>query len=211
MFAKFYQSRLVFALETIGLILLLLFLTTNPFLLAFRYWFLLGGAVYFSLFFHDSKCNWKTFGFQLVSLIPALKVLVQPTIITMLMIIVLFWLFPIEQIYPLKSPGVGLSPPYISILRYGFISVPLQEIIFRSFLITRAGLVITNRFWLKIYAVAIFTLIHIPFKTTVLTLGSLILGWIWVGNFIKYKNIYSVAFSHIAVGLTYLICMYLVK
>ena len=113
--------------------------------------------------------------------------------------------------YPLGVAGVGIYPVGISVLRYSFISVPLQEIIFRSYLINRASIVSKNQLLIRVYAATIFMLIHVSFKTTPLILGSLILGWIWAGNFLKFRNIYSIMLSHILIGLTYVLLMFLLR
>jgi len=172
---------------------------------------MLGGLVYVTLFAWSQQLSWKQLGFQLTNFKRAMMVLIRPTLITMFFIALLYLFFPVDFVFPLGVAGVGISPVSVSVFRYSLVSVPFQEILFRSYLINRAGLVISNQLFIRIYATIIFMLIHIPFKTLPLTLGSLFLGWIWVGNFLKFRNIYSVMLSHALVGLTYVLLMFIFK
>ncbi|MCG2691646.1 CPBP family glutamic-type intramembrane protease [Microgenomates group bacterium] len=212
MFNKFYKSKLVLAAETLLLSAFLLFSANIfPHWLVYRYWVMLGGLIYVWLFVWSQHFGWKQLGFQLINFNRSLAVLIRPTLLTVLSVVALYVFLPLNYVYPLGVAGVGIYPVGISVLRYSFISVPLQEIIFRSYLINRASLVSKNQLLIRVYATTIFMLIHVPFKTTPIILGSLILGWIWTGNFLKFRNIYSVMLSHTVVGLTYVLLMFLLR
>ena len=208
MLTKFYRSKLVLVIEVLALTIFPLILLKNfPEWLIYRHWVMLGGLVYVFLFVWSQRPGWKNLGFQSANFIQAVAVLIRPTLLAILCLIILYKLLPTSYVLPLGIAGVKISPIIISVFRYIFISAPLQEILYRSYLINRAGLVIKNQLFIRAYATMIFILIHTPFKTPVLTLGSLILGWIWTGHFLKFRNIYSLIFSHILIGATYIILM----
>jgi len=212
MLAAFYKSKLFLVFETLVLIILpLTLLDLFPGWMVYRYWIMLGGLFYVLLFVRSQRLGWKELGFQAANFNQSATTLIRPTLLAMLFIVVLYKRLPINVVYPLEVLGPPTYPILFSVFRYSFISVTLQEIIFRSYLINRARLVINNQWLIRVYATVIFMLIHIPYKTPVVTLGSLALGWIWVGNFLKFKNIYSIILSHILVGLTYVLLMFLTQ
>ncbi|PJC81386.1 hypothetical protein CO007_04960 [Candidatus Roizmanbacteria bacterium CG_4_8_14_3_um_filter_36_10] len=58
----------------------------------------------------------------------------------------------------IRTPSVLFSA-----MTYVFISVPLQEFIYRGFYISRLELVSQNKTFLKLYSAVIFMLIHTAF------------------------------------------------
>lgn len=212
MLTKFYQSKLVLVAETFCLTIFpLILLKFFPGWIVYRYGVMLGGLSYVLLFVWSQKISLKKLGLQLVNFIRAVKPLIVPTLLTIFFTIGLYLSLPLKAVYPLGIPGIGTYSIFLSIFRYSLISVPLQEILFRAFLINRVGLVTNNQLFIRAYATVIFMLIHIPFKTPILTLGSFILGWLWVGNFLKFRNIYSVMLSHAIIGLIYVLLMFLMR
>lgn len=212
MLAAYFNNKIFFLIEAFLLIFFLAFIDKIvPGWYGYRYWLMFASLSYVGLFVFFRPRIGPVFGFWRKNFHSSSKALVWPTIAVMVAIVVLsFWL-PSNYVFPPIILKIGLSSFWFSVIRYIVVSVPLQEVLFRSFLIARAELVIKNKLLLQVYAALIFILMHLMLKAPVLTWGSLILGWIWSGNFIKHRNIYSVILSHVVVGLTYTIFMYLAK
>ncbi|OGD56373.1 hypothetical protein A3I57_00175 [Candidatus Beckwithbacteria bacterium RIFCSPLOWO2_02_FULL_47_23] len=210
MLTDYFKSKTVFLIEaTLLIFFLLLIEKIIPAWHTYRYWLMFASLAYIGLFVLSRPQIGQSLGLQRKNFRPSVNDLVWPTLYAAVSIVALSLLFPANDVFPFIILGVRLAPFWFSVFRYIVVSVPLQEIIFRSFLINRSALVIKNKLLLQAYAALIFMLMHFSFKTSILIAGTLILGWIWSGNFIKYRNVYSVALSHIAVGLTYIIFMYL--
>lgn len=212
MLADYFKNKIVFLIEAL---LLIFFLGLINKIVSgwygYRYWLMFASLSYVGLFVLLRPQIGPVLGFWRKNFHSSSKALFWPTFVVIVSIVVLSFLLPPNYVFPPIIFKIGLSPFWFNVIRYIIVSVPLQEVIFRSFLIARAELVIKNKLLLQVYSALIFILMHLPLKSPVLTLGSLILGWIWSGNFIKYRNIYSVTLSHIAVGLTYITFMYLAK
>ncbi len=210
MLADYFKNKAVFLAEALLLILFLVFINRIiPAWYSYRYWLMFTGLAYVGLFAMSRPQLAVALGLQQKNFRSAVKDLVRPTLLAAISIVGLSFLLPPNDVFPLIIPGVRLAPFWFSFIRYIVVSVPLQEVIFRSFLINRSALIIKNKLLLQTYAALIFMLMHASFKTPVLIVGTLVLGWIWSGNFIKYRNAYSVILSHIVVGLTYITFMYL--
>ena len=102
----------------------------------------------------------------------------------------------------IRTPSV-----VVSVLTYIFVSAPLQEFVYRGYLVSRLEIVSRNTIFIKLYSAIIFMVIHTPFHNWFLPLGSLILGLFWTGNFLQYRNVYALMLSHTLIGATYIIFM----
>lgn len=209
MLTKFYKSKFALAAEAFSLTVLpLILLKFFPDLIHSRTRIFFTGLIYVALFVWSQKISRRNFGFQFTNFFPAVKAIFKPTLLAIGVTYILFYFWRPLVTIPLLIQEVKLLPSgLVLILRYLFISVPLQEMIYRSYLINRAGLVFPNKSFVRLYSAVIFMLIHTPIYNFFLTLGTLILGWLWAGNFLKFKNIFSVIISHTLIGLVYLFLM----
>ena len=105
---------------------------------------------------------------------------------------------------------LGLFPRILEdVIQYGrvfglffyiMISVPLQEIIFRGFYITRLEFVSKNELFLKLWSAIVFAAIHIPFGNWYLVGISFLYGIWTAGVFIKFRNLYAIMAAHALMG-----------
>jgi membrane protease YdiL (CAAX protease family) len=98
-----------------------------------------------------------------------------------------------------QKETVGWAPLW-PLLFYGLVSVPLQEFIFRGFYISRLELVSKNPWFLILWSGVVFGLIHLFFENKAVFWGSLILGLVWSGLFVRYRNLWLTIASHILIG-----------
>lgn len=209
MLKRVFTSRIFLVIETFCLTVLpLLLLKFFPDLIHSRTRIFFAGLTYIALFVWSQKISRRNFGLQFKNFFPAVKAILKPTLLAIGVIYVLFYFWRPLVTIPLLIQEVKLLPSsLVLILKYLFISVPLQEILFRAYLINRVGLVFPNKSFVRLYSTVIFMFIHTPINNFFLTLGTLILGWLWAGNFLKFKNIFSVIISHTLIGLVYLFLM----
>lgn len=108
----------------------------------------------------------------------------------------LFYLCPPE---PLAIPEE--TPAWLFLLTYALINAPVQEVIYRSFLVNHLGETLGNKKLVFILSVALFSLVHIAWRAQFI-LGSFFLGIYIVWWFMKTRNIVLIMIAHILVGLT---------
>jgi len=90
---------------------------------------------------------------------------------------------------------------------YLLISVPIQELAFRGYFITRLEQFTHHRLILILIPSFVFGISHAPFGSWFITLGSMIFSIPLAINFLRYRNLYTLMFAHAIVGtlLVYLI------
>ena len=101
--------------------------------------------------------------------------------------------FPELQGDPYDSAG-------LRILLYVLISVPLQELIFRGFLIKRISLVSRNSMFVIIYTSIVFALAHLFFANYRLAIATFFVSLWWTSLFLKHRNMWPVIASHGLLG-----------
>lgn len=209
MLKRVFSSRIFLVMETFCLTILPpVLLKFFPDLIHSRTRIFFTGLIYVALFVWSQKISRRNLGFQFTNFFPAVKAIFKPTLLAIGVTYIFFYFWRPLVTIPLLIQEMKFLPSSLFLaLKYFFISVPLQEIIFRAYLINRAGLVFPNKSFVRLYSTVIFMFIHTPINNFFLTLGTLILGWLWAGNFLKFKNIFSVIISHTLIGLVYLFLM----
>ncbi len=206
--AGFYRSKLVLLAETfIFTVLPLLILKQWSGLLAYRYYLMAGGLIYVGQFFKSEKIKLKDLGFLPKNFYRGFKENLRFALLAILVTLGLYVILPMRWVLPIGVDGLVLGPAWWCAVMYLVISVPLQEILYRSYLLNRSERVLPRPLAV-VYAAVIFMLIHTPFTTPVMTLGALILGWYWAANFLRYRNFYAIATSHVLVGFVYFALYY---
>ena len=186
-------------METIILVFLPLILFAYlPQLLSYRTWLMIAGFLYFFYFIIAEKIDHKTLGLTFKNLIPALRSVLLPTFFVlaiMFMAIPIGWdskfFFIKEMVGEIKAKPVEFNYLYAI-----FISAPIQEILFRSFYISRLEAISKNKFFLIVWSAAVFALIHTPFENKLFAVFTFALGLIYADNFLKYRNLLAIVISH---------------
>lgn len=172
-----------------------------PRLLILRTWIMLGSLVYLAWIIYSWKINLADTGLTKKNFISASRAIMWPTILSTIILIALGLAGIRIGMFPqIIDDVVGYGPIIIALFLYMFISVPLQEYIFKGFYITRLEFVSKKKWFLILYSAAIFTSIHLLFGNLYLLVATFIFG-IWSANiFLKYRNLYPIIISHAIIG-----------
>lgn len=187
----------------------LFFIVTNaliqltPKIFLYRNWVFLFGIFYILVTFKVLSLNPKEMGLTLENLRPALKWLIIPTIITVIVLLMTHMLN--ENIFRLELvmddyQGRSLGGIIYEFAFYNLISVPMQELMFRGYYIPRLERVSNNKYFVIIAASITFMLIHYAFDNPFFMIGSLFLGFVYNYNFLKYRNLFALILSHAIIG-----------
>jgi membrane protease YdiL (CAAX protease family) len=165
---------------------------TEPYFL-FRIWFCLALIVYIAL-------THKIDGLQIKNLKQSLLSASIPTGFILFTLIVLRLLFPAYFDFGVHfTIGQGI----FRILLYVILSVPIQELIFREYIINRLEQFTNKSVLVVIISSLIFSAIHWPFNSVVLSLGSFIFGLLLSSNYHKFRNLYTVIILHGIIGIVF--------
>ncbi len=203
-----FKNKIFLIIETAYLFIFpLVLLRFYPSLIHYRIYVLMGSLIYIFTVVYFQKITAKLFGVNSNSFFQAIKMLLTPSIISIILIYTFFqlarrWLVIPMLVEEIRSPSI-----LISVLTYIFISAPLQEFVLRGYLVSRLEIVSHNKTFIKLYCAIIFMALHTPFHNWFLPLGSFILGLLWTGNFLKYRNVYALMLSHALIGAMYIILM----
>ncbi|MBU1326847.1 CPBP family intramembrane metalloprotease [Patescibacteria group bacterium] len=203
-----FKNKLFLIIETGYLFIFpLILLRFYPTFIHYRIYVLMGSLIYIFIVVYSQKITSKNLGLNPSRFFPATKALFIPTVLSMLLTFVFFqlarkWLIIPVLVEEIRTPSIA-----VSVLTYIFVSAPLQEFVYRGYLVSRLEIVSRNATFIKLYSAIIFMVIHTPFYNWFLPLGSLILGLLWTGNFLTYRNVYALMLSHTLIGATYIILM----
>lgn len=196
---RFFGSKLFLLVETIILVFLPLILFKYlPQLMHYRTLLMVFGLIYFFYFIIAEKINHNTLGVTFKNLGPALRSVMLPTLFVlaiMFMAVPLGWdskFFFIREMVE----EIARKPVRFNYLYAIFISAPIQEVIFRSFYISRLETISKNKFFLVIWSAIVFALVHTLFENKLFAIFTFVLGIIYADNFLKYRNLLAIVISH---------------
>lgn len=174
---------------------------SNQFILAARPIVLLIGGVYAGLLLWRNRATHRDIGLTRSKLLPSLRSLVIPSLVTVATIIFILSISPT----PTRLWLIGTDPltvPQLTtrLIFYMFGSSPVQELIFRGYLTYRLQQVFPRKFWIVLVSTLIFIAAHIPFKSPIMLIVAAMLGVYYILNYLRYKNLFAVTISHAFVG-----------
>lgn len=130
----------------------------------------------------------------------------EMTIITLLQVMVLlavaYW-FPDWFIGGTMSQRPFNFPLWVFVFGYVFLSVPVQEVAFRGFMIPRIEMITKNPMITILLSSLIFASAHIFFRSVTLVLATFIGGIFWGYLFVKYRNLWPIQVSHAILGVVF--------
>lgn len=209
---KLFQNPLFLLIETTCLIFIpLTLIFVFPKIMLYRTFVMLAGLGYIAVVMNKLNITVKTLGFQKNAFTKSVKSIFLPTVLLILSILFVYIKFPMFSIFKEVLNESAFIPLPFGIAYYVFVSVPLQEIIFFGFYLTRLTYVTHNNIFLCLYCSLIFMLIHTPYMRGGISIliGTFLLGIILSSNFLKYRNIYTLIIAHWCVGTLFILLEYL--
>lgn len=166
----------------------------------FRFFLSLGCLIYVLVVSRYSGISRKELGItSLRNLFTAFKPLLLPTALSAGSIMLFCNVWPHFLAFDLLSPKIVTQKTY-RILSYVLIAVPVQEVIFRGYVISRLESISKNRLFLVLSSAVIYAAVHLPFGSVLMTTGSFLLGLLLAHNFVTYRNIYPLVLVHSILG-----------
>lgn len=179
----------------------LILMGSNPFMLAARPVLMAIGGIYCVLVLRLSHATYKQVGLTLKNLLPSLYDLIIPSLITIATIVFLLVVVGADaRLWLIGTDPLILPSVIMRIIFYIFGSVPVQELLFRSYFTYRLEQVFESKTWIMGLSIFVFTLAHLPFKSPVMLIVALMLGYFYILNYLKYKNLLAIIISHAFVG-----------
>lgn len=177
---------------------LVLFYLNNNFY-KFRIFLYVFSVMYIGFIFRITKVNKRQLGITRTNLFASLKNLL-PAILWLVSVTVFVHLVqPASLSFDIQQWSIDLSG-YWRVLIYVLISTPLQELIFRGYLINRLKIISKNHLFLILSSSLIFALVHLPFGNIFMFFGSFILGLVLANNFVIHRNLLASMIGHGIVG-----------
>lgn len=137
----------------------------------------------------------------------SIKETLLPTTIFLGLLTLLRFIFP--ALFNLGIHYNSINQVIYRVLAYVVISIPVQEIIFRGYMVTRLEQFSKNKYFLISISALLFSLIHWPLNSLLITLGSFIFGVFLANSFVRYRNLYTLMIIHSILGIVLL--LYTVK
>lgn len=81
-----------------------------------------------------------------------------------------------------------------------FVYAPLQEFLYRPYIFYILSEVNLSRYFLIVSPV-LYALAHVIYNDIPTVILSLIIGIYWAYHYTRFKNLYSITFSHIVLGI----------
>jgi membrane protease YdiL (CAAX protease family) len=138
------------------------------------------------------KVSLSEVGFNQHNLIPALKNILPITVICTVLSILYY------HFYGARIDNSGI-PIYFYVF-YILVSAPLQEFLYRSYIFYILSEAKLSRYFLIISSI-LYALAHIIYNDIPTVILSLVIGIYWAYHYTRFKNLYSIAFSHIILGI----------
>lgn len=140
------------------------------------------------------------YGITKKNFIISCKKLIPSTIFWIAITILLGYLNINNLIISELTTSVATMPIWANFVLYTILSVPIQEIMFRGFLINRIKLTTNNQVFIILYSSLAFGLSHLMFANIYFTILTTLISISWTRNYYKYNNLLSIILFHSIMG-----------
>jgi len=201
MIKKLFHSKWFLVMETVYLFSFpFILLAIWPDLIHFRLPIMIFGLVYVALVMHFCQITIKEIGFNSNNLKSAMLTGLKYAIPTLALLVPLLIIRPsLAMINEVRVESFNWSP-WMVLALYCLISVPVQEVLFRGYMMARLRLVNESEIFLLVYSTVIFAMIHLSLDNKLIALFYLPFGWLLAKSYLKTKNILTPIIIHALVG-----------
>lgn len=206
LFKFLISKKRLLLLETLLLVIAPIAITKLvPEVMLLRHFIMLFGALYLYLITKlFQQPNLQSFGITARNLSPSMRDILAPTIL--LYAFFLYLAIFQSDLLSMKEGVLNPSiPKTVNIILYILVSVPLQELIFRGFVVKRLSLISQNSLFITVYASLVFGAAHLIFTNPMFAIVSFLVSIKWTQNYLKYRNIWPLIYSHAIIGSTMLL------
>lgn len=88
----------------------------------------------------------------------------------------------------------------VRLILYSFASVPIQEFIFRSYVVWRLDELQWSKTAIIWTSTILFVVGHLPFQSPIMLAVVTVMGYVYARIYSKHKNIWPIIFSHAVIG-----------
>lgn len=136
---------------------------------------------------------------------PALRRIFPWSLLLVIGMTLVVYLLPRQVVLPLLGQD-GLSFPLtVRLALYIFTSVPVQEVIYRSYLMLRLETLGFPARVTNVLGVLAFTLGHVPFQSPLMLAVAALLGILYVWSYRQNQNLLALCISHAFVGASLMV------
>lgn len=203
------SKYLIFYIEAILLFVLpVALLTFSSQFLTIRHFFMAVAGGYSAWRLYKYRADLASLGIHRTNFMASLKDLVKPSMLMILLTLLVFSFTPPGLLQIMV--GYDSLPPVSLVTRlilYITLSAPIQELIFRGYITWRLKDLYTNQNQIVIMSVAFFTFAHVPFHSVLFLLVTSFMGYIFIKNYLKYQNLYTIMIAHAIIGA----CLFIIK
>ena len=142
----------------------------------------------------------KKYGITKKNFIISCKKLIPSTLFWTAITVFIGYLNINSLIIPELTTSVATLPIWANFFLYFTLSAPLQEIIFRGFLVNRIKLTTKNEIFIILYVSLAFGFIHLMFANIYFTILTTLISISWTRNYLKHQNLLSIILFHNIMG-----------
>lgn len=160
----------------------------------------LGGA-YVTWQLHHLQSSLDELGLRPTHFWVSLKRLIIPSLLMVFFTFLVFISFPRDFLLQIIGYDALTGLPLGSrLMYYILLSVPVQEFMFRSYITLRLKGTFRSRALIILVSTLLFTLAHLPFYSYLMFAVTAYMGWVYIINYLRYRNLFSLILSHAFVG-----------
>lgn len=156
--------------------------------------------VYISFMSWRKRYTLPALGLRTDNFLLALGHVLPGSILVIIGMSLVAYLLPRTVVVPLLGADGLAFPLLVRLVMYIFASVPVQEMIYRGYLMLRLEVVSASNTGAGVLAAVAFTLGHVPFQSPLMLATAALLSVLYVRAYQRDRNLLALCLSHAMVG-----------
>jgi len=171
-----------------------------PLLVPYRFGVMTIVFVYALVFLHHQGILFRLDKCFASSTYEAFREVIPLTLLAILVIELSLFIKPSFLAVGNLALSIGFTSPLLALFLYSLVSVPVQEVLFRLYLISRLETLFASRNFVILISTMVFGLAHLPLRNPFLIFGTFCLGYFWTVHYLRYRSFLALFFSHAVTG-----------